>query len=161
MWGSTNEDYGSSGLTSADLNRDGRPDLVYTNGDGFGPAATPGPRPWHGVQWFENKGDGNFRFHRIGNYQGAYSPIVADIDGETLVGKLDRAGFAVASGAACSSANPEPSHVLQAMGVAPDLARGAVRVSLGAGNGEADIDDFINALQATIGRLQGLTAVAV
>jgi cysteine desulfurase len=34
------------------------------------------------------------------------------IDGETLVGKLDRAGFAVASGAACSSANPEPSHVL-------------------------------------------------
>ena len=86
---------------------------------------------------------------------------VADIDGETLVGKLDRAGFAVASGAACSSANPEPSHVLQAMGVAPELARGAVRVSLGAGNGEADIDDFINALQATVGRLQGLTAVAV
>lgn len=38
-----------------------------------------------------------------------------DIDGETLVGKLDREGFAVASGAACSSANPEPSHVLQAM----------------------------------------------
>ena len=86
---------------------------------------------------------------------------VADIDGETLVGKLDRAGFAVASGAACSSANPEPSHVLQAMGVAPELARGAVRVSLGAGNGEADIDDFIIALQATVGRLQGLTAVAV
>ncbi len=86
---------------------------------------------------------------------------VADIDGETLVGKLDRAGFAVASGAACSSASPEPSHVLQAMGVAPELARGAVRVSLGAGNGEADIDDFINALQATVGRLQGLTAVAV
>ncbi|ACB73777.1 FG-GAP repeat domain-containing protein [Opitutus terrae] len=82
MWGSTNEDYGSSGLTSADLNRDGRPDLVYTNGDGFGPAATPGPRPWHGVQWFENKGDGNFRFHRIANYQGAYSPIVADVDGD-------------------------------------------------------------------------------
>ena len=86
---------------------------------------------------------------------------VADIDGETLVGKLDRAGFAVASGAACSSANPEPSHVLQAMGVAPELARGAVRVSLGAGNVETDIDDFINALQATVGRLQGLTAVAV
>ena len=83
------------------------------------------------------------------------------MDGETLVGKLDRAGFAVASGAACSSASPEQSHVLQAMGVAPELARGAVRVSLGAGNGEADIDDFINALQATVGRLQGLTAVAV
>ena len=86
---------------------------------------------------------------------------VPDIDGETLVGKLDREGFAVASGAACSSANPEPSHVLRAMGVAPEIARGAVRVSLGAGNNEADIDEFINALRLTVGRLQGLTAVAV
>ncbi|MDP2195388.1 MAG: cysteine desulfurase family protein, partial [Rhodocyclaceae bacterium] len=46
------------------------------------------------------------------------------LDGETLVARLDRAGFAVASGAACSSANPEPSHVLLAMGVAPWTARG-------------------------------------
>ena len=84
-----------------------------------------------------------------------------DIDGETLVGKLDREGFAVASGAACSSANPEPSHVLRAMGVAPEIARGAVRVSLGAGNTETEINQFINALQLTVGRLQGLTAVAV
>lgn len=84
-----------------------------------------------------------------------------DIDGETLVGKLDREGFAVASGAACSSANPEPSHVLRAMGVAPEIARGAIRVSLGAGNTETEIDQFINALQLTVGRLQGLTAVAV
>ena len=85
----------------------------------------------------------------------------ADIDGETLVGKLDREGFAVASGAACSSANPEPSHVLRAMGVVPEIARGAVRVSLGAENTEVDIDQFINALQVTVGRLQGLTALAV
>jgi len=84
-----------------------------------------------------------------------------DIDGETLVGKLDREGFAVASGAACSSANPEPSHVLRAMGVAPEIARGAIRVSLGAGNTETEIDQFINALQLTVGRLQGLTAIAV
>lgn len=85
----------------------------------------------------------------------------ADIDGETLVGKLDREGFAVASGAACSSANPEPSHVLRAMGVAPEVARGAVRVSLGAGNGAGDIEQFIKAVQVTVGRLQGLTAMAV
>lgn len=84
-----------------------------------------------------------------------------DIDGETLVGKLDREGYAVASGAACSSANPEPSHVLKAMGVVPGIARGAVRVSLGAGNTEAEIEQFINALQVTVGRLQGLTAIAV
>jgi len=86
---------------------------------------------------------------------------VPDIDGETLVGKLDREGFALASGAACSSANPESSHVLRAMGVAPEVARGAVRVSLGAGNSESDVDQFINTLRLTVGRLQGMTALAV
>ena len=83
------------------------------------------------------------------------------IDGETLVAQLDRAGFAVASGAACSSANPEPSHVLQAMGVDPLLARGAVRVSLGATTQGAEIDEFMTVLQATYQRLQQLTALAV
>ena len=82
-----------------------------------------------------------------------------NIDGETLVGKLDREGFAVASGAACSSANPEPSHVLRAMGGTADIARGAVRVSLGNSNTEAEIEQFINALQVTVGRLQGMTAI--
>jgi cysteine desulfurase len=81
------------------------------------------------------------------------------IDGETLVGKLDRAGFAVAAGAACSSANPEPSHVLLAMGVAPGLARGAVRVSLGANNTVAQVRDFLGTLNTTILQLRGLTAL--
>ena len=84
-----------------------------------------------------------------------------DIDGETLVGHLDRAGFAVASGAACSSANPEPSHVLRAMGVAPELARGAVRISLGSANTAEQIKDFLNTLQITLSKLQRLSAIAV
>lgn len=82
IWGSTNEDYACSGMISADLNRDGRPDLIFTNGDGFGPAALPGPRPWHGVQWLENAGSGNFRFQRIGDLPGAYSPVCIDLDGD-------------------------------------------------------------------------------
>ncbi len=82
-----------------------------------------------------------------------------DIDGETLVGKLDRAGFAVASGAACSSANPEPSHVLSAMGVAPEIARGAVRRSLGSGTTQKEIEDFLNTLQTTVVGLQQMTAM--
>ncbi|MDP2824921.1 MAG: cysteine desulfurase family protein [Sulfuritalea sp.] len=82
------------------------------------------------------------------------------IDGETLVGRLDRAGFAVAAGAACSSANPEPSHVLLAMGVASSLARGAVRVSLGSDNTVAQVRDFLAALQTTILQLKGLTSLA-
>jgi cysteine desulfurase len=81
------------------------------------------------------------------------------IDGETLVGKLDRAGYAVASGAACSSANPEPSHVLAAMGVEPGLARGAVRVSLGPDGTEAEIAGFLAALQATVQGLRQLASV--
>lgn len=84
-----------------------------------------------------------------------------NLDGETLVSYLDRAGFAVASGAACSSTNPEPSHVLQAMGVPPLLARGAIRVSLGAANTAEQIDDFLLALQNTVLKLQRLTAIAV
>ena len=84
-----------------------------------------------------------------------------NLDGETLVGYLDRAGYAVASGAACSSANPEPSHVLQAMGVAPELARGAVRISLGVSNTAEQVKDFLNTLQITLSKLQRLTAIAV
>jgi cysteine desulfurase len=86
---------------------------------------------------------------------------IPDVDGETLVGKLDRAGFAVASGAACSSANPEPSHVLSAMGVAPEIARGAVRVSLGQATTPEEVNDFLNALQATVVGLQRMTSVSV
>lgn len=84
-----------------------------------------------------------------------------EIEGETLVAKLDRAGFAVASGAACSSAHPEPSHVLGAMGVAGEIARGAVRVSLGATNTIEEIKDFLLTLRSTVGSLRQLAAVAV
>lgn len=83
----------------------------------------------------------------------------AGIDGETLVGKLDRAGFAVAAGAACSSASPEPSQVLLAMGVPSSLARGAVRTSFGIDNDSAQVSDFLTALNTTILQLKGLTAL--
>jgi len=82
------------------------------------------------------------------------------IEGETLVAKLDRAGFAIASGAACSSANPEPSRVLTAMGAAPGLARGAVRVSLGRETTALEVADFLNALAQTVFQLKRLAALA-
>lgn len=83
------------------------------------------------------------------------------IEGETLVIELDRLGYAVAAGAACSSANPEPSATLLAMGVAPEIARGAVRVSLGASNTEAHVIGFLQALGTVTARLRNLTAMAV
>ncbi|MGQ3091438.1 MAG: cysteine desulfurase family protein [Methylophilus sp.] len=85
---------------------------------------------------------------------------IPNIEGETLVTALDKAGFAVASGSACSSDSTEPSHVLLAMGVEADLARGAVRVSVSDSNSEAEIQGFLKALQQEVKRLKGLSAVA-
>ncbi|MDH4150467.1 MAG: cysteine desulfurase [Betaproteobacteria bacterium] len=83
------------------------------------------------------------------------------IDGEVLVIELDKAGYAVAAGAACSSTSTEPSATLLAMGVAPEIARGAVRFSLGAGNTAEQVDEFLKALATIARRLRRLTAVAV
>lgn len=85
---------------------------------------------------------------------------VDGIEGETLVMALDRAGFAVASGSACSSDSTEPSHVLLAMGVTEDLARGAIRVSFGTNNTLQQVDDFLATLTQEISRLKQLTSIA-
>lgn len=85
---------------------------------------------------------------------------VNGIEGETLVMALDRKGYAVASGSACSSDSTEPSHVLLAMGVHPDVARGAVRVSFGANNTAEQVSNFLVTLKNEISRLKQLTAVA-
>jgi len=79
VYGSTNEDFGSSGISIVDLDMDGDPDILYTNGDAFD-YIPPGPRPWHGVQWLENKGNLKFEYHRIGDFAGAYSATAADVD---------------------------------------------------------------------------------
>jgi len=76
------------------------------------------------------------------------------VDGETLILGLDRKGFACASGSACGSARHEPSHVLRAMHVEAELAKGAIRVSLGEGNSERDVDDFVATLTMELQRLQ-------
>jgi cysteine desulfurase len=86
---------------------------------------------------------------------------VEGVDGETLVAKLDRAGFACASGSACSSANPEPSHTLLAMGVAPALARNAIRVSFGRTTTAHDVTAFIAAFARVLKELKNLTAMSV
>ena len=83
------------------------------------------------------------------------------IDGETLVVELDKIGYAVAAGAACSSASTEPSATLIAMNVERELARGAVRLSLGAQSTAEEVDGFLKALGGLVKRLKGLTAMAV
>jgi cysteine desulfurase len=70
---------------------------------------------------------------------------VEGMKAETAVIALDLEGVAVSSGAACSSGKVQPSHVLAAMGVSPELTRGAVRVSLGWTTTAADVEMFLNA----------------
>ncbi|TYA84303.1 FG-GAP repeat domain-containing protein [Seonamhaeicola marinus] len=79
LWGSSNEDFGSSGISISDINKDGKPDVLYTNGDAFD-YIPPLPRPWHGIQWLENQGDLKFRYHRVCDFPGAFSARVIDFD---------------------------------------------------------------------------------
>jgi cysteine desulfurase len=65
------------------------------------------------------------------------------VDGEAIVSELDRRGYGVASGSACTASTLAPSHVLEAMGV---LTHGNVRVSLGRGTTEAEVDGFLAVL---------------
>ena len=79
LWGSTNQDFGSSWLAVTDMDRDGDSDLLYSNGDAF-EYAPPNSRPWQGVQWLENQGALTFELRRIADLQGAASPEAVDID---------------------------------------------------------------------------------
>jgi hypothetical protein len=81
LWGSSNPDYGSSGIALFDLDQDGDMDILYTNGDAFD-YIPPQGRPWHGVQWLENKGNLEFEFHRICNFTGATNVRAADFDND-------------------------------------------------------------------------------
>lgn len=83
-----------------------------------------------------------------------------NIDGETLVTALDKLGFAVASGSACSSTSSEPSHVLLAMGVSTDTAQGAIRVSFNQENTLEQVDHFLVALKQALENLRQMTAAA-
>jgi cysteine desulfurase len=70
---------------------------------------------------------------------------VPGLKAETAIIAFDLNGIAVSSGSACSSGKVQPSHVLAAMGVEPELGRGAVRISLGWSTTEADIERLLNA----------------
>ena len=78
---------------------------------------------------------------------------VPGLKAETAVIAFDLEGVAVSSGAACSSGKVAPSHVLAAMGVAPELARGAIRISLGYGTKEHEIEAFLGAWAKLAGAL--------
>jgi cysteine desulfurase len=87
---------------------------------------------------------------------------VPGMKAETAVIAFDLEGVAVSAGAACSSGKVQASHVLAAMAVTPELARGAVRVSLGPTTTESAVDRFIQAWirvsGALLNRSEGIAA---
>jgi cysteine desulfurase len=86
---------------------------------------------------------------------------VPGTDGESLIVALDLEGFAVSSGSACTSGETEPSHVLLALGLDRDVAKGSLRVTVGRSTTEAHVDRFVDALARVVARLRDAAAVAV
>jgi cysteine desulfurase len=79
---------------------------------------------------------------------------VPDVAAATLLMRLDLEGVAVSSGSACSSGKVGPSHVLAAMGIAPALGAGAIRVSLGWASGAQDVEAFASAMRKSLAALR-------
>ena len=74
------------------------------------------------------------------------------LDGRVLVTRLDLEGLQVSAGSACSSGSLEPSHVLRAMGLDDDGARGGLRMSLGRTTTRANVESAVEILRRTLGR---------
>ena len=78
---------------------------------------------------------------------------IQGIDGEMLLMKLDKKGFAVSSGSACASGSESFSPVLNAMKVEESLAKSAIRISLGIHNTKKEIIEFIDQLKIVVNQL--------
>jgi cysteine desulfurase len=81
------------------------------------------------------------------------------VEGETLLLNLDMHGIAASSGSACSTGSTEPSHVLTALGLTPEVARGSLRLTTGKHNTVAEIDRAIEAIAESVLRVRQLSGV--
>ncbi len=79
-----------------------------------------------------------------------------DVDGNLLLTLLDAAGFACSSGSACKTGNPEPSEVMNAIGLSRDWGLGSLRVTLGIHTTAADIDSFLKVLPGLVEKARQL-----
>jgi cysteine desulfurase len=82
----------------------------------------------------------------------------ASVEAESILLHLDLKGVAASSGSACTTGEPEPSHVLLAMGVSPELAQGTVRISLGRENTDQEMEYTIEVLKDTIRELRKISS---
>jgi cysteine desulfurase len=78
------------------------------------------------------------------------------VDGNLLLTLLDAAGFACSSGSACKTGNPEPSEVMNAIGLSRDWGLGSLRVTLGTHTTPADVDSFLKVLPELVQKARKL-----
>ncbi len=83
-----------------------------------------------------------------------------EVSSEALLFLLDEAGVAASAGSSCASGALEPSHVVEALGVAPDWAHGALRLSLGWSTTDEEIDHAIEVIPAAVAQLRSATEPA-
>jgi cysteine desulfurase len=95
--------------------------------------------------------------HPVERLPGSATFTFLGVEGESLLLNLDLAGIAASSGSACTTGSVEPSHVLSAMGLSPDAARGHLRLTLGHSNTDADVDAVLAQLPHIVERLGALT----
>ena len=79
------------------------------------------------------------------------------IEGESLLLRLEMAGFAASSGSACASSSLDPSHVLLAIGLPHEIAHGSLRVSLGDNNTEEEVDKFLEVIPGIVRTLREMS----
>ena len=79
------------------------------------------------------------------------------VEGESMLLNLDMEGIAVSTGSACSSSSLEPSHVLLALGLSPELAHGSLRFTLGRFNEKEDIDYVLEVLPKLVEKLRSMS----
>jgi cysteine desulfurase len=87
------------------------------------------------------------------------SVCVEGVEGESVLIQMDLNGIAASSGSACTTGSLEPSHVLTAMGLQADVARGSLRLTLGKDNTRADIDRLLDTLPVIVEKLRRLAPV--
>lgn len=92
--------------------------------------------------------------HPAGRLPNNLHVCIEGVDGEPLILLLDAAGIAASQGSACSSGAAEPSYVLAALGVPRELAKGTLRLTLGRGTTEADVDRAADAVVDAVKRLR-------
>jgi cysteine desulfurase len=81
--------------------------------------------------------------------------VVEGVEGGDLVAALDLEGIATSTGSACTTGSAEPSHVLLAMGIAPELAHGSLRLTTGMGTTGEDVRRTIEAMRVVLERMRG------